>query len=143
MTSEQLLLDTHIALWLDSGSPRLRNATRTLIDRHWQGGGTILLSAISAWEISLLVDTERVKLDVPVDAWVERFVSRPGVAAVPLNHIAAARSYQFSRFEHRDPADRLLISMAIELACPLVTYDTRIARFAAKYGTQHGFSVSA
>jgi PIN domain nuclease of toxin-antitoxin system len=46
--SERLLLDTHIVLWLDSGSERLRPETLTLIDDCWRGGGTILLSAVSA-----------------------------------------------------------------------------------------------
>lgn len=49
-----LLLDTHIALWLDSGDARLRPATRRLIHQNWQGGGSIMLSAVSAWEIALL-----------------------------------------------------------------------------------------
>ena len=39
--TDALLLDTHIALWLDSGDDRLRASTRALIDRCWQNGGTI------------------------------------------------------------------------------------------------------
>jgi PIN domain nuclease of toxin-antitoxin system len=61
----RLLLDTHVALWLDSGDDRLRAATRALIDGCWQNGGTIFLSAVTAWEIALLVDTGRIDLDVP------------------------------------------------------------------------------
>ena len=141
MNVERLLLDTHIALWLDSGSPNLRRSTRTLLDQHWQNGGYILLSAVSAWEIALLVDAERVELDLPVDVWVERFVNRPGVQSVALTHSAASRAYQMHRLEDRDPADRLLIATAMELACPMVTYDARISRFASKYGSQHRFSV--
>ena len=141
--SSRVLLDTHIALWLDSGSSRLRPSTRSFLDHHWQNGGTVLLSAVTAWEIALLVDMERIELDLPVEAWIERFTNRPGVHAVALSLTAAARSYLMHKLEHRDPADRLLIATAIELNCPFVTYDTRIARFAAKYGSQHGFSVHA
>ena len=65
--TESLLLDTHIVLWLDSGSDRLRPATIGLIDRHWQSGGAILSSAVTAWEIALLVDTGRIRLDLAVD----------------------------------------------------------------------------
>lgn len=141
--SGDLLLDTHIALWLDSGSERLRRATRELIDGHWQGGGTVHLSAVSVWEIALLVDTGRIALDVPVETWVDRFLARPGVEAMALSHRAAARSYRLHHLEHRDPADRLLIATAIELACPLVTYDDRIARFCADHGTQYGLTIAA
>ena len=136
-----LLLDTHIALWLDSGHDRLRPATRELIDDCWQNGGTILLSPVSAWEIALLVDTGRIQLDLPVDEWVRRFLDRPGVEGAALTHGAAARSYQLHHFEPRDPADRLLIATAIELRCPLVTYDERVIGFAESRGGQHGFSV--
>jgi PIN domain nuclease of toxin-antitoxin system len=139
--TDAVLLDTHVALWLDSGDERLRAPTRALIDGCWQNEGTIFFSAVTAWEIALLVDTQRIELDVPVTAWVERFLDRPGIKAVPLGHWSACRSYEFHHLEHRDPADRLLIATAIELACPLVTYDDRIARFAKRHGRQYRFSV--
>jgi PIN domain nuclease of toxin-antitoxin system len=140
--TDRLLLDTHVSLWLDSGDDRLRASTRALIDGCWQNGGTICLSAVTAWEIALLVDTGRIDLDIPVEAWIERFLERPGIEAVPLGHRAASRSYQLHHLEHRDPADRLLITTAIELACPLVTYDERIARFGKKHGRQYRFAVA-
>ena len=89
--TDRLLLDTHVALWLDSGDDRLRASTRALIDDCWQDGGTILLSAVTAWEIALLVDTGRIDLDIPVEAWINRFLGRPGIEAVPLSHRAACR----------------------------------------------------
>ena len=141
--TEGLLLDTHIVLWLDSGNERLRPSTRTLIDECWRNGGTVYTSAITAWEIALLVDRDLIGLDIPVNEWVQRFVQPPGIEAVRLTHYAASRSYQLHHLENRDPADRLLIATAIELACPLVTYDTRIGRFARKYGRQYRFAVAA
>jgi PIN domain nuclease of toxin-antitoxin system len=138
---DAVLLDTHVALWLDSGSTQLRLATRAAIDACWHNGGKVLLSSISAWEIALLVDGGRIELDVPVAAWNRRFLDRPGVEAAAVSHNAACRSYQFHQLEHRDPADRLLIATAIELTCPLVTYDERIVRFATRYGRQYGFTV--
>ena len=137
-----VLLDTHIALWLDSGSTRLRPTTVALIEACWRDGGTIHLSAITAWEIALLVDTGRIALDVAVEAWVERFLARPGIVAVPLSLHAASRAYRLHHLEHRDAADRLLIATAIELGCPLVTYDERITRFGERHGSQYGFTAS-
>jgi len=139
--SQNLLLDTHVALWLEGGDERLRPSTRSLIEAHWQDGGTVLLSAITVWEIALLVDVGRLSLDVAVDAWVERFLDYPGIEAVPLDHAIAARSYQFHHLAQRDPADRLLIATAVEHECPLVTYDERITQFAERYGSQYQFSV--
>ncbi len=137
--TDALLLDTHIVLWLDSGDERLRPATRQLIETCWQGGGSILVSAVTAWEIALLVDTGRIGLDQPAEIWLDRFTSRPGIEAVPLGYRAAARSYGLHHLPHCDPGDRLLIATAIELACPLVTYDARITQFAAMHGGRYGF----
>jgi PIN domain nuclease of toxin-antitoxin system len=53
---------------------------------------------------------------------------------------ATSRAYRISGLEHRDPADRLLIATAIELGCPLVTYDDRISRFSQKHGRELNFS---
>ncbi len=138
-----LLLDTHITVRLDSGDQRLLPATRDLVDQAWQNGGTILFSAVSAWEIALLVESDRIALDLPAEAWVSRFVSRPGVNAVPLTCAAACGAYQLHHLEHRDPGDRLLIATAIELGCPLVTYDQRIAAFAERYGSRYRFTRGA
>lgn len=91
----------------------------------------------------MLADAGRIDLDTTVDAWVDRFISQFGIEAVPLDHRAAARSYRLHQFERRDPADRMLIATAIELQCPLVTYDEPIQRFGQLHGREHGFTVAA
>jgi PIN domain nuclease of toxin-antitoxin system len=140
--TDALLLDTHIALWLDSGDEHLRSSTRALIDGCWQNGGAIHLSVSSVWEIALLVDSRQIELDLPIEDWITRFLERPGIERAPLGHRAASRSYRLYQLEHRDPADRLLIATAVELACPLVTYDERI-RFSTDYGRQYAFGARA
>lgn len=141
--SDALLLDTHIVLWLDSGDETLRPATRILIDACWRRGGTIFVSAVTAWEIALLADVGRIELDLAPTRWMERFLDRPGVSAAPLGWRAASISYSLAELPHRDPADRLLIATAVDLACPFVTYDARITEFAATRGARHGFEVVA
>ena len=138
-----LLLAPHIVLWLAIGDLRRWEATRTMIDQRWRGGGSVLVSAVSAWEIALLADTGRISLDCSPEAWVNRFVSRPGVETVPLTYRAASRAYGLQHFGRRDPADRLLVATAIELACELVTYDGAITDYALGQGRQSGLRVAA
>lgn len=138
--SASVLLDTHIALWIDSGDERLRPSTRALIDDCWRAGGSVLISAISVWEIAQLVGAGRIELDRSVSAWLADFCDAPGIRAIPLGPIAAARSHELRDLEHRDPADRLLIATAIEQTCALVTYDRRIIAFAERHGGRYGFS---
>jgi len=141
--TDRLLLDTHIALWFEGGHEGLLAATRNLIEDCWNGGGSICLSAVSVWEIAMLVHAGRIKFQIPIELWVERFLDRPGMVTVPLDYRAAARSYRLHHLEHRDPADRLLIATAIDLGCPLVTYDDSIRRFAEAHGSQYGFAIAA
>ncbi len=138
MTND-LLLDTHIALWLDSGDTRLRSSTRDLIETCWTRGGTILVSAITGWEIAQLVFLGRINLDLPADAWIERFADQPGIEIIPLTHRAASRAYRLDGLEYHDPGNRLLIATAIERESPLVTYDARIVRFGEMHGHGCGF----
>ncbi|HEY1613312.1 MAG TPA: type II toxin-antitoxin system VapC family toxin [Rhizomicrobium sp.] len=140
--STTLLLDTHIALWLDAGNTSLKEQTRQKIDECWRAGGTILLSAISAWEIALLADLRRIALDLPAADWIARFLNRPGFAPAPLTPASAARACDMKPFAHRDPADRLLMATAMELNCPLVSYDRNIADFAKRHGRRFGFAVA-
>jgi PIN domain nuclease of toxin-antitoxin system len=141
--TENLLLDTHIALWLDNGDERLRGSTVRLIEECWRKGGKILISAVTAWEIAQLASSGRIVIDLPASEWIERFVDDPGIEAVPLTHYAAAGAYRLHDLGHRDPADRLLIATAIELACPLITYDARIIRFGENHGSQYRFTIGA
>jgi PIN domain nuclease of toxin-antitoxin system len=141
--SDGLLIDTHIAIWLNSGDDRLRPSTRQVIDQCWGNGGTIFFSAISAWEIALLVHVGRLDLDLPAKLWVERFVQRPGIERLPLTQFAASRSYDLEDFVHRDPADLMLTATAIELGCPLVTYDVLITEFAKAHGQRYGLVVTS
>jgi len=139
VTRQSLLLDTHILLWLDSGDQRLRPPTRSMLEDHWRGGGTLLVSAVSAWEIAVLADVGRITLDLRPDAWFARFLARPGLVCAPLEASAAFRAYQLPGLPHRDPADRLLIATALEAACPLVTYDRRLQDYAEQQGASLGF----
>ncbi len=139
----RLLLDTHIVLWLDAGDAALRPATRLVLEAHWRAGNALCVSTITAWEIALLADVGRIELDLAPDAWLARFLARPGVEAVALSASAATRAYPLTGLPHRDPADRLLIATAIELGCPLVTHDARILTFAAEHGAAIGFAALA
>ncbi|MGN6592657.1 MAG: type II toxin-antitoxin system VapC family toxin [Terriglobales bacterium] len=142
MAAAKLLLDTHIALWLANGDARLRPSTLDLIEDTRRAGGTIYLSAVSAWEMALLLDTGRLRLNLPPTAWLERFLALPGMAALPLAPAAAACAYDFHPFPSRDPADRLIMASAVEYGCTLLTYDAQIRSFARRYGGQYRLQVS-
>ena len=124
-----LLLDTHAALWLDSGAEMRAEAVAAIEAAATAGG--VLVSAVSAWEIGLLVRKNRLILDLDPAAWLDRLVAQPGVRLIPLHASVAIRSSFLPEPFHGDPADRLLVATARELDAPLVTRDARILAYAA------------
>lgn len=136
-----ILLDTHVVLWMAFDSSRLKDTTRRRLEAEWRGGGSLLVSAVTAWEIAMLADSGRATLDCSPAAWVERFAARPGVEIIPLGWRAAARAYAWPHLEHRDPADRLLMATALENDYELATYDARILAFARGPGRPYGLRV--
>ncbi len=64
-----IVLDTHTLVWWVNKSDRLSNTARSLIEKQMEDG-QIIVSSITAWEISLLVSKERLKLSMDVDSWL-------------------------------------------------------------------------
>lgn len=124
-----VLLDTHAALWLDSGARMLPEAVAA-IDAAASIGSAVL-SAVTAWEIGLLVKKGRLTLDLDAAAWLDRFLAIPGIRLVPLSATAALASSFLPEPFHGDPADRMLVATARELGAALVTRDQRILAYAA------------
>jgi PIN domain nuclease of toxin-antitoxin system len=123
-----LLLDTHALLWLDSGAPMARESIAAIDDAA--GRGEVLVSPVSAWEIGLLVQKGRIRLDLAPLPWFERFLGLPGVRLTPLGVAAAIASSFLREPFHGDPADRLLVATARELPATLITRDTKILSYA-------------
>ena len=68
----------------------------------------------------------RLYLPCPLDEWLDEALRYPGVQLIPLNRTVAVNACRLSGKIHRDPADRMLVAAAIELACTLVTADRKI-----------------
>jgi PIN domain nuclease of toxin-antitoxin system len=123
-----LLLDTHALVLLAFAEPMSR-ASRAAIDAATPEGN-VLVSPVSAWEIGLLVAKGRLRLFLDPMTWIETFLSRPGIRLTSLSIAAATRSSFLPDPFHADPADRLLVATARELAAPLVTRDRKILDYA-------------
>ena len=117
-----IVLDTHALLWFDGGDNRLgRNARRTISNGISQG--EIAVSAISIWEIGMLIDKQRIDLRLGLGGWRETLNSQ-GLIELPVSGYIAERAATLQNI-HGDPADRIIIATALEHQA-LVTADRRI-----------------
>lgn len=116
--SKSILLDTHIYIWLRACPERLSPAERRLID----GAVIRYVSAVSLWEIALLMGLGRIDQDARL------FTPPDGIDLLPVEpgHCQALLTLPPV---HRDPFDRMLIAQARTDRLTLVTRDTKIREY--------------
>jgi PIN domain nuclease of toxin-antitoxin system len=125
-----ILLDTNVAVWLFQADPQLAPTGRRRIERERSAEG-VCISAITCWEVSMLVEKGRLILGRDPLDWIETALAEPGVHLAPLNPAIGIDAGRLPAGIHGDPADRLLIATARHLACPLLTTDRKILTYAA------------
>lgn len=125
-----LLLDTHIFVWLITGSSEITQKDKDNIETCTQNEGKILVSAISIWEIGMLSQKGRLTIREPVLQWVKEALDAPYIHLVPLSPEIAIECCQLPSELHGDPADRILIATSRVLNVPLLTRDHRIHTYA-------------
>jgi PIN domain nuclease of toxin-antitoxin system len=117
-----LLLDTHALIWSLEERPRLGSAAKRSINVAARLN-QVAVSAISPWEVALLVSKGRLNLSTDVMVWVRNALSKPGVSLIPLEPEIAVASARLPFEMHSDPADRILVATARHLGATLVTSD--------------------
>ena len=122
---QRLLLDTHVLVWLIFGEPMLGSKARAAIRVAARQQG-LLASAITPWEIGLLVSKKRIDLRRDVLEWMRDALATPGMSLVPLDPEIAVTSTRLPFEMHADPADRILAATARQLGATLVTADHRL-----------------
>src|SRR5277367_1279305 len=100
-----LLLDTHVLIWLIEGNMRLSVAVRETIENA-AAGHSLFVSAITPWEIAMLVSKNRLLLNADVQDWIASALNEPGIRLLPLLPEIAVASTRLPWEMHQDPADR-------------------------------------
>ena len=124
-----ILLDTHALIWWASGDVRLSEPAARLIAQNLEER-SVLVSAISAWEVAQLVVRDRLVLSRPVSDWLDLVRAIDGVRFVPIDHRVAVESVVLPGDFHKDPADRFLVATARLLGATLVSCDDKIRAYA-------------
>jgi PIN domain nuclease of toxin-antitoxin system len=126
-----LLLDTHVLIWLMNGDETLSPQTRKLIKNTCKQS-CLLIASISVWEIAMLQSKGKIFLTQPLQQWVKKVASLPYIKVIPLSPEIAIESCELPGEFHGDPADRMIVATCRILDVPLMTRDQKIV----EYGNQ-------
>jgi PIN domain nuclease of toxin-antitoxin system len=124
-----IVLDTHTLVWWVTNDAELSEKAKKAIDRE-RAGGEVVISAISAWEIAMLVDRGTLAFSMDIDSWLSTVREIPRVRFAPVDVDVAVKSVQLPGVFHKDPADRMIVATARKFAAPLVTKDLKIRAYA-------------
>ena len=117
-----MVLDTHVLLWLRTGSDSLGLEARRLIEDAIRLG-ELAVSAISFWEVAVLQSNDRISFPEDVALWRAELLDQ-GLMEIPVDGDTAVRAIRLPGLPP-DPADRIIVAAA-QAGNRLVTADRRI-----------------
>lgn len=117
-----ILLDTHTLIWLVENDPQLGSAARQHIAEA-EKQQAVAVSAISFWEIALLLRKQRLTLVSTAANWRD-IALKLGVVELPLLGSIAITAAALDL--HPDPADRFIVATALAQTATLLTADEKI-----------------
>lgn len=124
-----IAIDTHVLVWWINGDDQLSSRARAALEKEIRTGGDILVSAITAWEIAMLIEKGRLTLTMDIDDWLATVESIEAVSFAPISVGLAVQSVRLPGEFHSDPADRLIVALARQHSVPLVTADGKILAY--------------
>jgi PIN domain nuclease of toxin-antitoxin system len=127
----RILLDTHVLVWLLEDSARISGPTYSKIEKA-ADEDELFVSAITPWEIAMLVAKDRLRLNRDVADWLLAALALPGIHLEPLSPEIAVASTRLPWQVHPDPADRILLATARHIGATLISADGRMLDYAGK-----------
>ena len=122
------LLDTHTWIWWHMNPDKLSHKVKKLIEDS-DGYDELLLSAISPWEFSKLLEKKRIGISCDPEDWLDRALDIPKLRIVHLDPILAYLSTVLPQPFHSDPADQIIVATAREENATVLTKDEKILNY--------------
>lgn len=123
-----ILLDTHALIWLVSHPKKLSVKAAAVIEEERKEKG-IAISAMTVWEICMLIVHKRLELTMETEAWIAKVVSLPWLSVIPVDATIAEKSVFLPGEFHADPADRMIVATAMVNGLRLITSDQKIRAY--------------
>lgn len=118
--------DTHVFVYYANSDRKLGRRARSEIDRAL-GHDELFVSALTFWEISMLIAKRRFTLETTV-AGLRAAALRQGIQEISVDGEIAIAAGELSA-THGDPIDRMLVATALVRGITLMTADDALLRW--------------
>jgi PIN domain nuclease of toxin-antitoxin system len=116
------LLDTHIFLWSLLEPVRLSAEVADVLENL---DNELWLSPITSWEVIVLAEKGRIKLDDKPVPWMRNVLQTLPFWQADMTHEVAMES-RMVQLPHQDPADRFIAASAVVYGLTLITSDRNL-----------------
>ena len=123
------ILDTHSWIWLLDGRADLGGTEFVAQAEAASVTGTLCICSISIAEVALLAAADRVRLVVPVSAWLREALETPGLQVIEIDGDIAAEGARLPGEFGGDAADRLIVASTRLSGGLLATADPILKRY--------------
>lgn len=121
-----ILLDTHALLWWSLDPEQLSKRASNLAATMEERGG--FASSISLWELGIKVQRGQLELPITVSELARRLEKGGVVEVLPVDTRIWLGTLAL-KWDHRDPADRVIVATALSRGVPVLTKDYRVRDF--------------
>lgn len=121
-----ILLDTHIWIWwITQEHDRIGNSRLEILQSTED---SLTVSAVSVYELSVLVQRSRVVLTLSLDQWLVLATKKTDISVLPVTDSIAYRAGNLEAI-HGDPIDRMIIATSLVHDIKLMSLDSVFPRY--------------
>lgn len=131
MSNQEVLLDTHVWIWLVNGDSTLSTLAKKAIAAAAQNEA-LFISVFSVWEVAMLQAKNKITLSKSCLEWVRTALVQAGIQLMDFSPEVAVESCHLPGDFHGDPADRIIMATAKLEALTLITRDQKILEYSKK-----------
>jgi PIN domain nuclease of toxin-antitoxin system len=128
-----VILDTRVWVRYVFGLEMSKRATRRIVQAS--EAGSLRIAAVTLWEIALLAEARKLRLESRPRVWLTAAIARSGVFVEPLDPSIADVAVRLIGLLS-DPADCQIAATALHHGLPLATRDARILEHAKTMGLE-------
>lgn len=128
-----MIVDTSL-WWRYLTEGRMAKETRRRIEQA-RSSGRLRIAAVTLWEIALLVQQGKLRVDDTVPRWLQTALARSGTTVAPLDLEIALEAARAAA-TLPDPAGCQIVGTAVHLRVPLASRDNWVLGCARRLGVE-------